>query len=334
MGKLSLLAECGDLMEKQKKQDTLQRFLALDKQIYETALQELKAGQKEGHWMWYVFPQLRGLGRSQKSFNYGIVDLNEARAYLDHLELGGFLTECCEALLTHKEKTIDEIFDDIDGMKLQSSMTLFALTAGENSVFTKVLEQFFDGEQDLETVRRVMDRKCFVIVGGVLLSCIGCEDTIAIPEGVREIGANAFSQYDNLRCVTLPKSLQKINAFAFAEREKLCSINIPKNVQRIGRGAFKGCKALADKNGFLVIRHMLHDYVGNEKQIEIPDSVATIGFGAFQGNTRLQRVVIPKSVTAISENAFADCPDLILQVVAGSYGEAFAREKGIPFTIK
>ena len=319
--------------EQMKTRYPLHRFLRQQKQMYAVALQELQAGEKESHWMWYIFPQWRGLGESPMAYNYGIIDLEEARAYLDHPVLGARLTECCETLLTHKDKSVEDIFDDVDAMKLRSSMTLFQTVAGENSVFSRVLEQFFDGQPDQETERRVRDTKYFIIINGRLFSCIGTEDDVVIPEGVLEISQCAFSKYENLRSVTLPRSLIEVHDFAFAYQEKLSRINMPRGVKRIGRCAFKGCKALADEDGFVIIRHMIHDYCGNGKFIEIPEGVATIGYEAFRGNKDLLEVTIPDSVTAISGSAFENCPNLTLRVAEGSYAERYAHARDIPYTI-
>lgn len=111
-------------------------------------LAELTAGKKETHWMWYVFPQMRGLARSRKAFVFGIVDIEEARAYLAHPLLGSRLRVCSEKLLAHTNKTAVEIFGELDAMKLRSCMTLFAAASEECSVFHKVLQQFFGGKKD------------------------------------------------------------------------------------------------------------------------------------------------------------------------------------------
>lgn len=121
--------------------------------MYPIALKEIQNGEKESHWMWYIFPQLRGLGRSQMAYAYGINGLEEAKAYLAHPMLSARLIEISEALLTHKEKDIYDIMGDIDDMKLLSSMTLFALISEDGSVFHQVLDCFYDGEMDEYTLR-------------------------------------------------------------------------------------------------------------------------------------------------------------------------------------
>lgn len=127
---------------------SLSRFIERQDAVFDEALSELKAGKKVGHWMWYVLPQLRGLGRSRKSYVYGLKDADEARAYLSHALLGPRLIACFEALLSHKDKTAEEILGEVDAQKLFSSATLFSLISEEGSVFHKTLEQFYDGRQD------------------------------------------------------------------------------------------------------------------------------------------------------------------------------------------
>ena len=133
--------------------NSLDRFVEVQEKMYPIAMKEIQNGQKETHWMWYIFPQLRGLGMSAMAHTYGISGLEEAKAYLEHPWLSGRLYELCVTLLHHKDKSAYEIFGDIDEMKLKSSMTLFALTNEEYTIFDQVLEQFFDGEMDKMTVR-------------------------------------------------------------------------------------------------------------------------------------------------------------------------------------
>ena len=135
--------------------NSLDRFLEAQESMYETALKEIKNGEKESHWMWYIFPQLRGLGRSQMAYAYGINGLKEAKAYLNHPVLSAQLIEICEALLEHKNGDIEDILGDIDAMKLRSSMTLFAFISEKNSVFFQVLECFYDGKMDEYTLKLI-----------------------------------------------------------------------------------------------------------------------------------------------------------------------------------
>ena len=135
--------------------NSLDRFVQAQTLMYSTTLREIKNGKKVSHWMWYMFPQLRGLGTSFMANMYGISGLAEAKAYLAHPVLSGRLYELCGELLKHKDKTALEIFGDIDEMKLKSSMTLFALTSEDYTIFDEVLENFFGGEMDEVTVKLV-----------------------------------------------------------------------------------------------------------------------------------------------------------------------------------
>ena len=132
--------------------NSLGRFVKAQERMYQVALKEIREGQKRSHWMWYIFPQLRGLGTSSMAHTYGISGLDEAKAYLEHPWLSGRLYELCVSLLQHKDKNAYDIFGDIDEMKLKSSMTLFALTSEDYTIFDQVLEQFFGGEMDEVTV--------------------------------------------------------------------------------------------------------------------------------------------------------------------------------------
>ena len=133
--------------------NSLDRFIKAQTNTYRIAMSEIKNGKKRTHWMWFIFPQLRELGVSSISRYYGLEGLDEARAYLEHPVLSGRLYEACGVLLEHKDKSALEIFGDIDEMKLKSSMTLFALTSEDYTVFDEVLEYFFDGEMDEVTVK-------------------------------------------------------------------------------------------------------------------------------------------------------------------------------------
>lgn len=135
--------------------NSLDRFLVAQESTYETALMEIKNGKKKSHWMWYVFPQLRGLGRSQMAFTYGINGLDEAKAYLDHPVLSARLIEISTALLTHKGKNIKDIMGDIDALKLRSSMTLFALISEDSSVFHQALKTFYNNGSDEQTLKLI-----------------------------------------------------------------------------------------------------------------------------------------------------------------------------------
>ena len=132
--------------------NSLDRFIRAQENVYPVAFQEIQSGKKRSHWMWFIFPQHKELGRSSISCYYGISSLDEAIAYLEHPVLSERIYELCGELLKHKDKSAYDIFGDIDEMKLKSSMTLFALTSEEYTIFDQVLEQFFNGEMDEVTV--------------------------------------------------------------------------------------------------------------------------------------------------------------------------------------
>jgi uncharacterized protein (DUF1810 family) len=130
----------------------LDRFVAAQDGIYPEALAELRRGRKESHWMWFVFPQMAGLGRSETARFYGIASAAEARAFLAHPLLGPRLIECAQALLAQPERRAEAIFGPIDAMKLKSSMTLFEGVAPDPAPFAAVLRVFFGGERDAATL--------------------------------------------------------------------------------------------------------------------------------------------------------------------------------------
>jgi uncharacterized protein (DUF1810 family) len=127
--------------------DSLQRFLDAQAPVYEEVLAELRAGRKQSHWMWFVFPQLRGLGHSAMAQRYGIACRAEALAYARHAVLGARLKECMALLLAHRSLGAEDILGDIDAMKLRSSATLFAAVAPQEPVFAQVLRQFYQGRR-------------------------------------------------------------------------------------------------------------------------------------------------------------------------------------------
>ena len=131
----------------------LERFVNAQASCYEAALAELRRGRKTSHWMWFIFPQIAGLGRSSTAIYYAIQSLDEARAYLDHPVLGPRLRACTEALLTHGGESAEAILGSIDAMKLKSSMTLFAEAADDAGLFERCLGAFFGGARDAGTLR-------------------------------------------------------------------------------------------------------------------------------------------------------------------------------------
>lgn len=132
----------------------LERFVEAQRGSYGQALEELRRGRKASHWMWFVFPQIAGLGRSETARFYAIRDLAEARAYLAHPLLGPRLGECVEALLGHAGESAEAILGGVDAVKLRSSMTLFE-AAGGGPGFAACLHAFFGGARDAETLRLI-----------------------------------------------------------------------------------------------------------------------------------------------------------------------------------
>jgi uncharacterized protein (DUF1810 family) len=134
----------------------LRRFVDAQDRVYDTVLAELRTGVKTSHWIWFVFPQLRGLGRSGTALRYGIGSLDEARAYLAHPVLGARLRECARLVAAIDGRSADQIFGWPDNMKVRSSMTLFARAtdASDDSQadFQAVLDKFYDGEEDRATL--------------------------------------------------------------------------------------------------------------------------------------------------------------------------------------
>ena len=133
----------------------MNRFIEAQANNYTTALAEIRNGRKQTHWIWYVFPQIRGLGQSETSKYYAIRDLHEAEEYLQHPILGKRLIEISRALLELKEDNAHKIFGSPDDLKVRSSMTLFALVKDADPVFQGVLDRFFRGERDKNTLALV-----------------------------------------------------------------------------------------------------------------------------------------------------------------------------------
>lgn len=131
----------------------LDRFINAQQGVYDRALAEIKNGRKQTHWMWYIFPQLKGLGQSETSKYYAIKSQEEALAYLNHSVLGSRLRESAAAVLTVKERTVSEIFGYPDDLKLKSSMTLFSRVPSDPAVFIRVLDKYFQGEPDAKTLQ-------------------------------------------------------------------------------------------------------------------------------------------------------------------------------------
>jgi uncharacterized protein (DUF1810 family) len=130
----------------------LDRFLNAQQDTYASVVQELRAGRKQGHWMWFIFPQIDGLGHSSTARFYAIKSLDEAGSYLAHPVLGPRLNECCEALLLHSGSSARDILGSPDDLKLRSCVTLFAQIHPENPIFHRILTTFYHAEPDFRTI--------------------------------------------------------------------------------------------------------------------------------------------------------------------------------------
>jgi uncharacterized protein (DUF1810 family) len=131
---------------------SLERFVTAQAPVIEHALAELRAGAKQSHWMWFVFPQFSGLGHSAMSRTYALQSLQEARSYLAHPVLGTRYRECCQAVMNVKDKSAREIFGTPDDVKFRSSLTLFGEAAPQEVLFSNLLEKYFAGEPDEATL--------------------------------------------------------------------------------------------------------------------------------------------------------------------------------------
>ena len=134
---------------------SLERFVKAQDGVYPRALAELKAGRKQSHWMWFIFPQIAGLGHSAMAQMYAIQSLQEAQDYLAHPLLGARLRECCEAVMAVEGKTARQIFGSPDDLKFRSSLTLFAQAAPDERLFRNLLQKYYIGEADQLTLQKL-----------------------------------------------------------------------------------------------------------------------------------------------------------------------------------
>lgn len=142
-------------MQKANDPHDLQRFVDAQAPVIDEVLVELSAGRKQGHWMWFIFPQLKGLGHSEMAESYGIASRAEAEAYLAHRTLGARLKECTGLLNKVQDRSIDEILGYPDNLKFHSSMTLFWLASPEDKIFEAALKKYFNSEPDRNTMSRL-----------------------------------------------------------------------------------------------------------------------------------------------------------------------------------
>ena len=141
------------------KENGLKRFIGVQQSNFSIALSEIKNGKKQSHWMWYIFPQIQGLGFSETSKFYAIKDINEAEEFLRHPVLGNRLNLICNELLKLESNDANKIFGSPDDLKLKSSMTLFSSLRNTDPVFQLVLEKFFTGEKDNKTLRIISNNQ-------------------------------------------------------------------------------------------------------------------------------------------------------------------------------
>ena len=130
----------------------LQRFMSAQESVIDIVIQELKTGDKQTHWMWFVFPQIQGLGRSEIAKHYGISSTEEALAYLSHPVLGTRLKQCVGILADLSDRSAEQVFGSTDAMKFRSSMSLFALVSSGENIFEEVLRKYYDGSPDQKTL--------------------------------------------------------------------------------------------------------------------------------------------------------------------------------------
>ena len=133
----------------------LKRFVDAQLEAYPRAVSELRAGRKQSHWMWYIFPQIKGLGHSAMAERYAISSLEEAKAYLNHAVLGSRLRECTGLVNAVSNRSIEQIFGYPDHLKLHSSLTLFARAAGDKQIFLDALQKYFGSKLDGQTVEHL-----------------------------------------------------------------------------------------------------------------------------------------------------------------------------------
>ena len=128
------------------------RFLEAQSRVYDQVVEELTSGRKSSHWMWFIFPQVRGLGHSAMAQRFAIASLDQARRFANHFVLGQRLRQCTRLVLHFQGREISDIFRFPDDLKFRSSMTLFAITAPEEPLFNSALKKYFDGQRDLRTL--------------------------------------------------------------------------------------------------------------------------------------------------------------------------------------
>lgn len=160
------------------RENTVKRFIKAQETDYKTALAEIRRGHKRSCWMWYIFPQIEGLGSSGTAMYYAIKDFDEAKEYMENPVTGGRLREISEALLELESDDATQIMGWPDDLKLRSSMTLFALATKDNSVFLKVLDKYFDSKPDAQTVDILNMGYLVMKIDEPDFGCEGCPDGV------------------------------------------------------------------------------------------------------------------------------------------------------------
>lgn len=154
VGKRSLLKSQGVQKMTTINKDLFNNFIQAQNAIYPTVIRELTEGQKRTHWIWFIFPQVKGLGHSTMARRFAIESLEQAKAYLQHDVLGARLRECADLLFLHPDKSALDIFGSPDNLKLYSSLTLFTLaSSNKKCVFNELLDQYFEGDYDINSIR-------------------------------------------------------------------------------------------------------------------------------------------------------------------------------------
>ncbi len=318
---------------------TLDRFLKAQERDYAVALTEIKNGKKLTHWIWYIFPQMKGLGSSCFSELYGIQDLQEAVEFLNHPILGLRLRDICRELLNHTGLMPEDIFGELDSIKVRSSMTLFNLVS-PNDVFALVLSQFYKGDYcplTLEIVAADYNTRhncCIneIKIGPatyshdrrVLLRCDEDVQEYEVPEGTLVIADGAFEDCLNLRRVSLPEGLLLIGEMAFKGCVNLgYDIVLPDSVVEIKTRSFERCLSLkrlsSSKSSCLkIIGNAAFAYCSSLRGESLLEggNIESIGYNAFlRCDVRYLR--FPASVKEIGVCAFSFCENLYIIIVSG-----------------
>lgn len=253
-----------------EKHPLVKRFVKRYDAVFPGALARIRAGDRLASSMWVLLPRLQALTKSRVSQVYSLRGIADAKVFLSRPALADRLQTFCEALLTRDPATL---LSPLSARELRASMTLFALAAGENSVFSQVLERFFDGKMDPRTLARLSEKQAFVVEDGVLVDCFGYTGELVIPEGITAIADRVFFRREDLRSVTLPEGLTKIGRSAFFSCGNLVAVHLPQSLTQIDDYAFVSCSAL--------------------REITLPDGLQILGPHTFHNCSSLTCLRIP-----------------------------------------